>query len=153
LVPISSWLADELAGVIAGKAPDDFVFTTWHGKPLRNLNFRRDVFNRAAVDAGLGQWIDGPTRPLYRGVSPHELRHTAASLAAKEGAKVSAVQKMLGHASAKMTLDTYTHLFDDELEGVAERFAAPPARHQTGTKSAEADVIDLGKRRTTRPNS
>ena len=34
-------------------------------------------------------------RPLYRGVHPHQLRHTAASLAAKEGAKVSAVQKSL----------------------------------------------------------
>ena len=72
-------------------------------------------------------------RPLYRGVHPHQLRHTAASLAAKEGAKVSAVQKMLGHSSAKMALDTYTHLFDDELGGVAERFAPPPPGPQAGT--------------------
>lgn len=113
-VPIPTWLADELAVVIAGKEPDDLVFTTWHGHPLRNLNWRRDCFDKATEDAGLS------------GLTPHELRHTAASLAAKEGAKVSAVQKMLGHSSAKMTLDTYTHLFDDELEGVADRFAAPP---------------------------
>ena len=57
---------------------------------------------------------------------------------------------MLGHSSAKMTLDTYTHLFDDELEGVAERFAPPPPRHQAGTRPTEANVVDLGKRRTTR---
>jgi hypothetical protein len=49
-----------------------------------------------------------------------------------------------------MTLDTYTHLFDDEPEGVAERFAPPPPRHQAGTNSAEAEVVDLKKRRTTR---
>lgn len=149
-VPVPGWLADDLAGVVAGKAPDDLVFTTWRGLPLRNLNFRRDVFNQAAVDAGLGEWVEGPKRPLYRGVTPHELRHTAASLAAKEGAKVSAVQKMLGHSSAKMTLDTYTHLFDDELEGVADRFPAPPPRHHVGTTGGDGEVIDLTKRRTTR---
>jgi len=31
--------------VVAGKSPDDLVFTPWRGKPLRNLNFRRDVFD------------------------------------------------------------------------------------------------------------
>jgi integrase len=34
-----------------------------------------------------------------------DLRHTAASLAIAAGAKVKAVQRMLGHASAAMTLD------------------------------------------------
>jgi len=35
------------------------------------------------------------------------------------GANVKAVQKMLGHASAAMTLDVYADLFDDDLEAVA----------------------------------
>ena len=35
------------------------------------------------------------------------------------GANVKAVQKMLGHASAAMTLDIYPDLFDDDLEAVA----------------------------------
>ena len=52
-------------------------------------------------------------------VSPHELRHTAASLAVSAGANVKAVQRMLGHKSAAMTLDIYTDLFDDDLESVA----------------------------------
>ena len=34
-------------------------------------------------------------------------------------ANVKAVQKMLGHASAAMTLDIYADLFDDDLEAVA----------------------------------
>lgn len=52
-------------------------------------------------------------------VTPHDLRHTAASLAISAGANVKAVQRMLGHASAAMTLDTYADLFEDDLDGVA----------------------------------
>lgn len=51
----------------------------------------------------------------------HDLRHTAASLAIAAGANVKAVQKMLGHASAAMTLDVYAELFDDDLDAVATR--------------------------------
>ena len=39
------------------------------------------------------------------GLTPHDLRHTAASLAVAAGTNVKAVQRMLGHASAAMTLD------------------------------------------------
>jgi hypothetical protein len=44
-----------------------------------------------------------------------------ASLGVSAGANVKAVQRMLGHASAAMTLDLYADLFDDDLEAVAER--------------------------------
>jgi integrase len=40
-------------------------------------------------------------------------------LAVSAGANVKAVQRMLGHASAAMTLDVYADLFDDDLEAVA----------------------------------
>jgi len=55
------------------------------------------------------------------------------------GADVKAVQRMLGHAKASMTLDVYADLFDDDLDGVADRLdaaiksAADPLR----TKSAD----------------
>jgi integrase len=52
-------------------------------------------------------------------MTPHDLRHTAASLAVSAGANVKAVQRMLGHASAAMTLDVYADLFDDDLDAVA----------------------------------
>jgi len=55
------------------------------------------------------------------GLTPHELRHTAASLAVSAGANVKAVQRMLGHASAAMTLDRYADLFDDDQDAVADR--------------------------------
>jgi integrase len=55
----------------------------------------------------------------FPAMSPHDLRHTAASLAVSAGANVKAVQRMLGHASAAMTLDVYADLFDDDLDAVA----------------------------------
>jgi integrase len=111
-VPIPRFLVDDLALLMAGKAPGDVVFTTRRGAVLRNRNFRRDVFDAASTAAGL------------ECLTPHELRHTAASLAVSAGANVKAVQRMLGHASAAMTLDVYSGLFDDDLDGVAERLDA-----------------------------
>jgi integrase len=52
-------------------------------------------------------------------ITPHDLRHTCASLAVAAGVNVLALQRMLGHTSAKMTLDTYADLFDDDLDAVA----------------------------------
>jgi hypothetical protein len=51
-------------------------------------------------------------------------RHTAASLAISAGANVKAVKKMLGHASAAMTLDVSADLFDDDLDAVGEALSA-----------------------------
>jgi hypothetical protein len=48
-------------------------------------------------------------------------RSTAASLGVSAGGSIKAVQRMLGHASAKMTLDTYAGLFEDDLEILADR--------------------------------
>jgi len=81
------------------------------GGPLRNSNFRHR-FDPAVARIGLA--------PL----TPHDLRDTAASLAVAAGASVKAVQRMLGHASAAMTLDVYAGLFDDELDDVADRMGA-----------------------------
>ncbi len=57
-------------------------------------------------------------------ITPHDLRHTAASLAVSVRANVKAVQRMLGHAKASMTLDTYVDLFDEDLDEVAGRLDA-----------------------------
>jgi integrase len=58
--------------------------------------------------------------PTFPAITAHDLRHTAASLAVSSGANVKAVQRMLGHASAAMTLDVYADLFDSDLEAVAQ---------------------------------
>lgn len=52
--------------------------------------------------------------------SLHGFRHTCVSLVVAAGANVKAAQSFAGHASASMTLDTYSHLFNDDLESVAE---------------------------------
>jgi len=115
-VPIPRSMVDELALLLAGRDPDDLVFTAPDGGVLRLHNFRRRVFAPAAARAGLA------------GLTPHELRHTAASLAVAAGANVKAVQRMLGHGSAAMTLDVYAGLFDDDLDGLADRLDAVAVR-------------------------
>jgi integrase len=89
--------------------PDDLVFTAPGGGVLRNTNVRPRIFDPAAERAGLV------------GLTPHELRHTAASLAVAAGANVKVVQLRLGHASAAMTLDVYAGLFGDDLDALADR--------------------------------
>ncbi len=61
-----------------------------------------------------------PSTPDFPTVTPHDLRHTCASLAISAGANVKVVQHMLGHATAAMTLDLYGHLMSDDLAGVAK---------------------------------
>ena len=53
-------------------------------------------------------------------ITPHDLRHTCASIAISSGVNVLMLSRMLGHKSAKMTLGTYADLFDDDLDAVAE---------------------------------
>ncbi|MGI8881040.1 MAG: tyrosine-type recombinase/integrase [Jatrophihabitans sp.] len=109
-VPIPRFLVDELAGQVAGKSRDDLVFAGVRGGgALRVAVFRHAAFDAAATAVGL------------EGLHPHELRHTAASLAIASGANVKVVQQMLGHKSATMTLDQYGHLFGDQLDEVADR--------------------------------
>lgn len=111
-VPIGSFLVELIAPGLEGKGPDDLVFTTPLGSQLRSGNFRRYWFDPAASSVGL------------EGLTPHELRHTAASLAISSGANVKDVQKMLGHESAAVTLDIYSGLFEDSLDDVADRMDA-----------------------------
>ena len=111
-VPIPAFLLEDLARRCEGKGREDLVFTTGTGSVMRNGNFRRNHFNPALVI--LSEGAEG-----FPKITPHDLRHTAASLAVSAGANVKSVQRMLGHASAAMTLDVYADLFDDDLDAVA----------------------------------
>lgn len=107
-VPIPPSVAAELAAYMAGSVGDGLLFPGERsGKPMRVKAARESWFDRAVIDAGC------PER-----FTPHELRHTAASLAVSAGASVKGVQRMLGHAKASMTLDVYADLFDDDLDDV-----------------------------------
>lgn len=110
MVPFPRFLAEPLAAACEGKGADELVFPGEGGEYLR----------RTRTDAASRGWFAGAVkRAGVPHVTPHDLRHTAASLAVSAGANVKAVQRMLGHASAAMTLDVYADLFDDDLEAVA----------------------------------
>ncbi|MEA3532068.1 MULTISPECIES: tyrosine-type recombinase/integrase [Nocardia] len=82
------------------------------------------------------------------GMVPHGLRHTAASLAISAGANIKVVQKMLGHKTATLTLDLYGHLFDDDLDPVADamnRGALAAAADSLRTEGADAVAPEAGK--------
>jgi integrase len=129
-VPVPRLVADELADVTADKRPSDLVFTSATGTVLDNGSLPRDVLDDAVRALGLAPF------------TPHHLRDTAANLAVSAGANVKAVQRMLGHASAAMTLDVYSGLFADDLDRVAEQLnqAALQAREGLGrTPTRNAD--------------
>ena len=107
-VPVPRFLVEHLARQCEDKGPDSLLFPGPRGfmRPPR----------------GTGGWFAGAVkRSGVPRLTPHDLRHTSASLAVSAGANVKAVQRMLGHASAAMTLDDYADLFDDDLDAVADR--------------------------------
>lgn len=113
-VTFPAFLTVALAELVEGLGPDGLVFASSTGEPLRVSWYRPRVMVPAVKRL---QAAD----EHFPKVTPHDLRHTAASLAISAGANVKAVQLMLGHASAAMTLDTYSDLFPDDLEAVAGR--------------------------------
>jgi integrase len=106
-VPLPGFLLPYLARECEGKGRDELLWCGDDGGHLRRPHPTSGWFAKAVIESGIPR------------ATPHDLRHTAASLAVSAGANVKAVQKMLGHASAAMTLDVYADLFDDDLEAVA----------------------------------
>jgi integrase len=106
-VPVPAFVLDELSAQCTGKARDALVFAAPDGGYLPRPKSDGGWFASAVRRAGA------------QAITPHDLRHTCASLAVAAGVNVLALQRMLGHTSAKMTLDTYADLFDDDLDAVA----------------------------------
>lgn len=108
-VGFPGFLVLPLARLCEGKHRNDLLFGGGleHLQRSRTSGASRSWFVRALDDAGIER------------MTIHDLRHTAASLAIASGANVKAVQRMLGHASAAMTLDVYADLFDDDVDVVS----------------------------------
>jgi integrase len=126
-VPFPAALADELSALMVNRSRDDLVFTDMRGGVLRNSNWRARVFEPAVSKCQTGD-------DTFPSITPHDLRHTAASLAISAGANVKALQRMLGHAKASMTLDTYADLFDDDLDDVAVSLDAAISAYRIHTQ-------------------
>jgi integrase len=134
-VPVPTFLRNPLLAQMQGKEPTDLLFTSPEGGPLRSQNFGRRVFTPALVKAGLER------------MRVHDLRHTTAALAVDAGANIKGIQRMLGHADASMTLNTYADLFDGHLDEVAERLHAAYLEadvHSVRTGLAEVTSIRAG---------
>lgn len=134
-VPYPPFLAEPLARLCEGKGRESILFG--------------DGISHMVIPHSSRGWFAAAVRRAQEAerdfprVTPHDLRHTAASLAISAGANVKAVQRMLGHASAAMTLDVYADLFDDDLEAVSTalddaRSAAVVAKMMPLAPSAEA---------------
>lgn len=133
-VAFPRFLAADLEAQLVGKGRDALVFTGPRGAVLRTNTFQRAALNAGAEAIGMCEpKLDDAGRPVQvrdkagvmqpvftKHLHPHELRHTAASLAIASGADVKVVQQMLGHKSATMTLDLYGHLLPDRLDVVAD---------------------------------
>lgn len=103
--------------------PDALVFPSPMGGPLRYSNFVDRFWDPAA----------NPGRPeRTKGMTFHELRHCAASLAIASGSDVKEIQAQLGIASAAVVLDIYGHLMPDRSDAIADRVSdAIEARRRT----------------------
>lgn len=93
-----------------GKTAGEWLFDAPKGGPLSELNWKRSV--------GWAEAVRKIGRPTLR---VHDLRHTCASLWLGAGADPKVVQRILGHASAAMTMDLYGHLIDHNLWESAKR--------------------------------
>ena len=115
-VVLPKFVIDALAETAKGKGRDDLLWPSANGGYLWSPSPTESWLSGAVARC---QKAD----PTFPRVTAHALRHTAASLAIHAGANPKVVQRMLGHASAAMTLDVYADLFDSDLTSVAESVA------------------------------
>lgn len=104
----SKQAANQLAAGALWSNPDNLVFTDELGRHYAIFTFYRHF---KEIAAGIG-------RPDAR---PHDLRHTAATVAIASGADVKSVQDLLGHATASFTLNVYAHTSDKMRQDTATR--------------------------------
>ncbi len=105
-----------------GDTDSDYVFVNlWDGKigSAMRYNTVADLFRRLSKKTGID-------------VNPHMLRHTHATELIRSGKwDVAYVQKRLGHANVQTTINTYTHLSDEDMKEAYFEYA----------KKREAQVI------------
>lgn len=108
-VYIQCSLADDIDKLIEdfGTAKDGRIF---HGRKdaLRYAH----LVNHSVAAAGKRIGLD---------TNAHMLGHTAASLLRRSGADIRALQRFMGHSDIRVTLQTYSHLYTDELGNLADK--------------------------------
>lgn len=122
-VPVGKVVIDTLAAHLAVyPASDGALFTDELGEPL---TYRR--WKRLLSDAASAANVD---------VTSHSFRHFAASALISGGASVKQVQAFLGHASAVITLRTYSHLWPGDEDRTRNVLDAALAMFGTAADSS-----------------
>lgn len=119
-------LQNQLAAGDMWENPDNLVFTNELGRHYAISTFYKKY---KAVVASIG-------RPDAR---PHDLRHTAGTIAIAEGADVKSVQGLLGHATASFTLDTYAHVSELMMDDTSKRMQNYYENISKKTKKEQAE--------------
>jgi len=101
------------------------LFTAPDGGLLRYSNFVPRHWRPALERAGIET------------IGLHVMRHTCASLLASAGAPIKAIQTQLGHSTAEMTLNRYSHLYPDHLDALATHLDAVHSRSILSQKLRE----------------
>jgi integrase len=94
--------------VVFGDAEGRWLF------PDRVSNLFREQQQRCARDLG----VDAPPQ-----IRLHDLRHTHATILLRDRENVKVVSERLGHASATVTINTYSHVMPGDQRHAAARFA------------------------------
>lgn len=88
----------------------DLVFINYRtGEPAKNSSYDTHLY-KICDDAGIPRF------------SMHALRHTYATRAIEAGMQPKVLQKLLGHASIKTTMDCYVHVTDESLTKAVRQF-------------------------------
>lgn len=89
----------------------DLVFINWRtGMPAKNSSYDTHLY-KLCDEAGIKRFC------------MHALRHTYATRAIESGMQPKVLQKLLGHASSKTTMDRYVHVTDDSMQKAVVQFA------------------------------
>ena len=123
--PLEGALAKHLARI--GPGPNDLVFAG----DFQRYGVLRQVWDATCTAGGIS------------GARPHDARHTFAVHAAQAGVPIVRMQKLLGHATATMTLRYMKHA----PEAFLDEDAATVAAHLTGVKNVEAEARVVAARR------